>query len=132
MTITDTIGDMIARIRNGGMAKKAYVKTPDSLLRRSVLDVLKNEGFITDYSVEEVRKGVNEITIVLKYYKGENVIKKIERVSTPGRRVYAKKDEIPSVYNGLGISIISTPMGVMSNDQAREKNVGGEIICKVF
>ncbi|MDR2934059.1 MAG: 30S ribosomal protein S8 [Rickettsiales bacterium] len=132
MVMTDTIGDMLARIRNGGMAKKAFVKCPASSERKSILEVLKNEGFITSYSSEEIRKGVSELTIVLKYYKGENVIKKLERISKPGRRVYTESKDIPSVYNGLGVSIISTPAGVLSDKQAREKNVGGEIICKIF
>lgn len=132
MVMTDIIGDMLTRIRNGGMAKHAFVKCPNSSERRSVLSVLKNEGFITDYYVEDLSGAISELVIVLKYYNGKNVIKEIKRVSRPGRRVYAKCKDIPSVYNGLGVCIVSTPAGVLSGTDARKKNVGGEVICKVF
>jgi len=130
--MTDIIGDMIARIRNGGMAKHAFVRCPNSSERRSILSVLKKEGFITDYYEESLTDKISELVIVLKYYNGESVIKKIERVSRPGRRVYAKSKDIPSVYNGLGVCVVSTPLGVLSGADARSRNVGGEVICKVF
>ena len=130
--MTDIIGDMLTRIRNGGMAKHAFVRCPNSSERRSILNVLKNEGFITDYYEESLTEGKSELIIVLKYYNGENVIKRIERVSRPGRRVYTRCKDIPSVYNGLGVCVVSTPLGVLSGVEARGKNVGGEVICKVF
>lgn len=131
MVMTDVIGDMLTRIRNGGMAKHAFVRCPSSSERKSILSILKNEGFITDY-YEDISDSIPEIVVVLKYYKGDSVIKHIERISKPGRRVYAKCKDIPSVYNGLGVCIVSTPKGMLSDKEARSKNVGGEIVCKIF
>ena len=132
MSMTDPLGDMLTRIRNGQSAGKSTVEAPSSRLRINVLEVLKREGFIRDYSEFQVRDGVKSLTIELKYYEGEPVIRKISRVSTPGRRVYSKIKDLSRVYNGLGISIISTPRGVMSDAEARAANVGGEVLCQVF
>jgi len=130
--MTDTIGDMLTRIRNGARAKLVSVTTPFSNVRKGVLDVLKNEGFIADYEIAEARKGVKEIKISLKYANGENVIKSLKRVSTPGRRVYREADKIPPVMNGLGVAILSTSAGVLADYEARKQNVGGEVLCYVF
>lgn len=132
MAMSDPLGDMLTRIRNGQMAKKSSIIAPASKLRANVLEVLKREGFIRGYEQFENRPGVNELKIELKYAEGEPAIQEISRVSTPGRRVYSKIKDLNSVYNGLGISIISTPRGVMSDAEAREANVGGEVLCKVF
>ncbi|MEQ5774846.1 MULTISPECIES: 30S ribosomal protein S8 [unclassified Thalassospira] len=132
MSMTDPVGDMLTRIRNGQRVGKSNVVSPASKLRLGVLDVLQREGFIRGYSVSEIRKGVSEIAIELKYFEGNGVIKQIDRVSTPGRRVYSKIKDLPKVYNGLGIAVLSTPRGVLSDQEAREQNVGGEILCKVF
>lgn len=132
MQISDTIADMLARIRNGQMAKKELVACPSSKLRKAVLDVLKEEGFVTSYDEKELRAGVKELTITLRYFEGEGAIKEIKKVSKPGRRVYSKSDEIPAVMNGLGVAILSTAQGVMADHTAREKNLGGEVICTVF
>jgi len=132
MSMTDPLGDMLTRIRNGQRARKNTVVAPDSKLRLNVLDVLKREGYIRDYSSYEVRTGIREIKIELKYQEGDPVIREISRVSTPGRRVYSKIKDLPRVYNGLGISILSTPRGVMSDAEARAANVGGEVLCEVF
>ncbi|MHC8492860.1 30S ribosomal protein S8 [Thalassospira sp. SM2505] len=132
MSMTDPVGDMLTRIRNGQRVGKSSVVSPASKLRTGVLDVLQREGYIRGYNVSEIRKGVSEITIELKYFEGDAVIKQIDRVSTPGRRVYSKIKDLPKVYNGLGIAVLSTPKGVLSDQEAREQNVGGEILCKVF
>lgn len=132
MTMTDPLGDMLTRIRNGQRAGKTTVTSPASKLRANVLEVLKREGFIRDFSEREVRTGISEIDIELKYYEGDPVIREISRVSTPGRRVYSGVKKLPLVYDGLGISILSTPRGVLSDSEARDQNVGGEILCKVF
>jgi len=132
MAMIDPLGDMLTRIRNAQMRKKSKCGTPGSSLRSRVLDVLKNEGYIRDYSVTEFENGRTEFEIELKYYDGAPVIKTIERVSKPGRRVYASVDNLPRVANGLGVTIVSTPKGVMADYQAREANVGGEVLCKVF
>ncbi|MCT4552273.1 MAG: 30S ribosomal protein S8 [Alphaproteobacteria bacterium] len=132
MQISDTIADMLARIRNGQMAKKESVACPSSKLRKAVLEVLKEEGFITSYDEKELRAGVKELTITLRYFEGEGAIKEVKKVSKPGRRVYSKSAEIPAVMNGLGVAILSTAQGVMADHTAREKNLGGEIICTVF
>lgn len=132
MSMTDPLGDMIARIRNGGMAHKSYVTVPASNLRASVLDVLKREGYIRNYERVNVRQGIDEFKVELKYHENEMVIKEIERVSTPGRRVYSKVKDLPKFYNGLGIYVLSTPSGVMSDNEARKANLGGEVLCKVF
>jgi len=132
MSMTDPLGDMLTRIRNGQRARKSSVAAPASRFRKSVLDVLVREGYIRGYDEQEVRKGISELSIELKYHEGEPVISQIARVSTPGRRVYSGAKELPRVYNGLGISILSTPSGVMSDHEARQANVGGEVLCKVF
>ena len=132
MSMTDPLGDMLARIRNGQRANKSSVNSPASNLRVNVLEVLKREGYIRGYSKTDVRAGVSELTIELKYHEGKPVISKIARVSTPGRRVYSKISDLSRVANGLGISILSTPRGVMSDMEARTANVGGEVLCQVF
>ncbi|MSP80729.1 MAG: 30S ribosomal protein S8 [Rhodospirillales bacterium] len=132
MAMTDPIGDMLTRIRNGQHARLSEITVPASRFRGEVLDVLKREGFIRDFAVAEIRPGINEIRIELKYHEGDPVIREISRVSRPGRRVYSKIKELNKVYNGLGISILSTPRGVMSDAEARAANVGGEILCRVF
>lgn len=132
MAMTDPLGDMLTRIRNGQRVGKASVTTPASKLRANVLDALKREGYIRGYETHSVRTGISEIKIELKYYDGAPVIREISRVSKPGRRVYSKIKDLPKVSNGLGVSILSTPRGVLSDTEARELNVGGEILCKVF
>lgn len=132
MSVTDTLGDMLSRIRNAGLARKRTVVTPASSLRANVLDVLVKEGYIRGYEKVQVRPGINEFKIELKYYEGLPVIKEIQRVSKPSRRVYSKVKDLPKFYNGLGIYILSTPSGVMSDHEARAANVGGEVLCKVF
>ncbi len=132
MTMTDPVGDMLTRIRNGQRASKDTVSSPASNLRSNVLEVLKREGYIRGYSQQEIGTGIRELSIELKYHEGDPVIREIKRVSKPGRRVYSKIKDLPRVYNGLGISILSTPQGVMSDTEARTANVGGEIICMVF
>ena len=132
MTMTDPLSDMLTRIRNGQRAQKETVLSPASRLRANVLDVLKREGFIRGFSEREVRPGIAEIEIELKYHEGDPVIREISRVSTPGRRVYSGVKDLPLVYDGLGISILSTPRGVLSDSEARDQNVGGEVLCQVF
>ena len=132
MTMTDPLGDMLTRIRNGQRARKSMVTSPASRLRTNVLEVLKREGFIRSFSQREVRRGISEIEIELKYHEGDPVIREISRVSKPGRRVYSGIKELPRVYDGLGISILSTPRGVLSDSEARDQNVGGEVLCRVF
>ncbi|MBR83688.1 MAG: 30S ribosomal protein S8 [Magnetovibrio sp.] len=132
MSMTDPLGDMLTRIRNGQRARKDTISTPNSRLRANVLDVLKREGYIRDYTRREVRPGIAEVDIQLKYHEGEPVIREISRVSTPGRRVYSKIKDLQRVYNGLGIAILSTPRGVLSDAEARDMNVGGEVLCQVF
>jgi small subunit ribosomal protein S8 len=132
MTMTDPLGDMLTRIRNAQLRKSNKVSTPGSRLRRNVLDVLQSEGYIRGYSTVDYDNGRSEFEIELKYYDGEPVIREIERVSRPGRRVYASVKTIPRVANGLGVSILSTPKGVMSDSDARDQHVGGEVLCRVF
>jgi len=132
MALSDPLGDMLTRIRNGQRARMSSVESPASKLRTSVLEVLKREGYIRGYAQEEVRPGVSNLKIELKYHEGEPVIKQIARVSKPGRRVYSKINDLQRVYNGLGIAILSTPRGVMSDNEARAANVGGEVLCRVF
>lgn len=132
MPMTDPLGDMLTRIRNGQRANMPVVNSPASRLRSNVLEVLKREGFIRDFSTQEVRPGISEISIELKYHEGEPVIREINRVSKPGRRVYSRIKDLGRVYDGLGISILSTPRGVLSDAEARDANVGGEVLCKVF
>ncbi len=130
--MTDPLGDLLTRIRNAQQARKATVQSPASKIRANVLEVLQREGYIRGYSREEVRPGVAELTIELKYVDGEPVIREITRISKPGRRVYSRITDLPRVYNGLGISILSTPKGVMSDNEARAANLGGEVLCRVF
>jgi small subunit ribosomal protein S8 len=132
MSMSDPMGDMLTRIRNGQQARKSIVVAPASRFRSSVLDVLKREGYIRGFSELESRPGISEIKIELKYHEGDPVIREIKRISTPGCRVYSKIKDLPRIYNGLGISIISTPRGVMSDAEARAANVGGEVLCRVF
>ncbi|HEX8826791.1 MAG: 30S ribosomal protein S8 [Xanthobacteraceae bacterium] len=131
MSLNDPLGDLLSRIRNAQMRNKSKVSSPNSRLRESVLDVLKNEGYIRGYAVVE-RDGRSEIEIELKYFDGEPVIREIERVSKPGRRVYTSVKNMPRINNGLGVTIVSTPKGVMADHDARDANVGGEILCTVF
>lgn len=132
MIVNDPIGDMLTRIRNGQRALKSKILCPDSRARRVVLDILQQEGYIRGYTVENLRKDINNITIELKYFEGLPVIKTISRVSKPGRRVYAPTDKIGTVHSGLGILIVSTSSGVMTDTNAKAKGIGGEVICKVF
>ncbi len=132
MSMSDPLGDMLTRIRNAQHARLTVCTAPASNLRVNVLDVLKREGFIRGFSKEEVRPGIAQLRIELKYSEGQPVIKEISRVSRPGRRVYSKIKELPRVYSGLGVSILSTPRGVMSDVEARAANVGGEVLCRVF
>ena len=132
MQLNDPLGDLIARITNAQMRKKPKVSTPGSRLRASVLDVLKNEGFIRGYAQVDHQDGRSELEIELKYFDGEPVIREISRVSKPGRRVYVAMRNLPRINNGLGVAILSTPKGVMSDTDARAQNVGGEILCQVF
>ncbi len=132
MSLSDPLGDMLTRIRNAYGRKKTKVSTPASSLRVRVLEVLKSEGYIRDFAKVDYENGKSELEIELKYYEGQSVIREIARVSKPGRRVYVSVKSIPSVANGLGISILSTPKGVMADHQAREQNVGGEVLCQVF
>ena len=132
MSVNDPLGDMLTRIRNAQMRRKNKVSTPISKLRERVLDVLADEGYIRGYARVDYNGGKSEFEIELKYFDGEPVIKDIKRVSTPGRRVYSSVKNLPTVANGLGVSILSTPKGVMSDSQARNENVGGEILCSVF
>ncbi len=129
--MNDPLGDLLTRIRNAQMRNKSKVSSPMSRLRESVLDVLKSEGYIRGYAVVE-KDGRSEIEIELKYFDGEPVIREIERVSKPGRRVYTSVRNLPRVNNGLGVAIVSTPKGVMADHEARDANVGGEVLCTVF
>ena len=130
--VNDPLGDLLTRIRNGQSARLSAVSSPSSKHRISVLEVLKREGYIRGFSREQVRPGISELKIELKYVDGEPVIREISRVSKPGRRIYSKLVDLPRVYNGLGISILSTPRGVMSDNEARVAKVGGEVLCRVF
>jgi small subunit ribosomal protein S8 len=132
MSMSDPLGDMLTRIRNAQRSRQTSCVAPASKLRANVLDVLKREGYIRGFSAEELRPGVAQLRIELKYNEGEPVIKEIHRVSKPGRRVYSKIKELPRVYAGLGVSILSTPRGVLSDNEARAANVGGEVLCRVF
>ena len=132
MTLTDPIGDMFSRIRNGQMRSLSSVDIPSSNFRQNILRILKDEGFIKDYYIEKSENNKISLKINLKYYEGDPVIKEIKRISKPGRRVYSRANSIPKILNGLGMAIISTSQGVMSDMEARKNNVGGEIICKVF
>jgi small subunit ribosomal protein S8 len=133
MAITDPIGDLLSRIRNGQLRGMAKIKSPNSRLRIRLLDVLQAEGFIRGYAEVELKTtGQRELEIELKYHEGKPVIRELKRVSTPGRRVYASVKELKPHRQGLGVSIVSTPQGVMTDTNAREKNVGGEVLCQVF
>ncbi len=131
MAMTDPLGDMLTRIRNGQQAKKDAVMTPASTLRARVLEVLQREGYIRGFSEDETGKH-KQLRIELKYFEGEPAIKHVARVSKPGRRVYSGSKELPVVRNGLGITIVSTPRGVLSDAEARSQNVGGEVLAEVF
>jgi small subunit ribosomal protein S8 len=132
MSMNDPLGDMLTRIRNASMRGKSTVRTPASKIRKWVLDVLKAEGYIRGYEEVSSERGLPELDISLKYFDGQPVIRELRRVSTPGRRVYTGVKELPQVRQGLGIAIVSTPKGVMSDAQARTVNVGGEVLCTVF
>ena len=132
MSMSDPLGDMITRIRNAQRSRHTVCVAPASKLRANVLEALKREGFIRGYAAEELRPGVAQLRIELKYSEGEPVIKEITRVSKRGRRVYSKIKELPRVYAGLGVSILSTPRGVLSDGEARAANVGGEVLFRVF
>ena len=132
MSFTDPIGDMITRIRNAQMRLLNKVQIPSSKFRVKILDVLKQEGYISDYKILSDQKNKNNISVDLKYDNGLPVIKEIKRVSKPGRRIYARANSIPKIKNGLGLAIVSTSKGIMTDNDARNQNVGGEIICRVF
>ena len=132
MSMNDPLGDMLTRIRNAQMRGKSTVASPASKLRAWVLDVLASEGYIRGYEKKTTENGQGELVISLKYFEGAPVIRELKRVSKPGRRVYMGVKDIPSVRNGLGVSIVSTPKGVMSDAAARSANVGGEVLCTVF
>ena len=132
MALTDPIGDMFSRIRNGQMRLLNSIEIPSSSFRKNILEVLKNEGYIKDYYIEKSENNKINLKINLKYYEGDPVIKEIKRISKPGRRIYSRANSIPKVMNGLGLAILSTPKGVMTDTEAKKNNVGGEIICKVF
>jgi len=132
MTLVAPIGDMLTRIRNGQMRSLNKINIPFSNFRLKILDVLKKEGYIIDFNIDNGEKKIKFLSVDLKYYEGQPVIKEIKRVSKPGRRVYSKATSIPKVLNGLGLAILSTSKGVMSDVEAVKNNLGGEIICKVF
>ena len=131
MTLADPIGDMITRIRNAQLRELYHVKIPNSKFREKILEVLKQEGYIANYKISSENKK-ETLQVDLKYHKGFPVIKEIKRVSKPGRRIYAKAGSIAKIQNGLGLAIVSTSMGIMSDNDAKTKNIGGEIICRVF
>ena len=132
MTLTDPIGDMFSRIRNGQLRSLNSIIVPSSKFRKNILEILKNEGYISDYFIEKTLNNKTTLKVSLKYYEGDPVIKEIKRISKPGRRVYSRANSIPKVMNGLGLAILSTSKGVMSDTEARKKNIGGEVICRVF
>ncbi|MBV8121783.1 MAG: 30S ribosomal protein S8 [Alphaproteobacteria bacterium] len=132
MSMSDPLGDMLTRIRNGQRARQAVIVSPASKMRANVLEVLKREGYIRGFGREDLRPGVAELKIELKYVDGEPAIREIARVSKPGRRIYSHLADLPRSYNGLGIVILSTPRGVLSDNEARAANVGGEVLCRVF
>ncbi len=132
MSLSDPIGDMFTRIRNGQMRLLNSVDVPASNFRSKILEVLKSEGYISNYILEKSEKNKKTLKVSLKYFEGIPVIKEIKRVSKPGRRIYSKATSIPKIQNGLGLAILSTPKGVMSDNDARKNNLGGEIICRVF
>lgn len=132
MSINDPLGDMLTRIRNAQQRGKSTVSSPSSRLRERVLEVLQAEGYIRSFRVTQQGNGQAELEVELKYFDGEPVIRELKRVSKPGRRVYASVTDLPTIYNGLGVAIMSTSKGVMSDSDAREQNVGGEVLCTVF
>ena len=132
MTLADPIGDMLTRIRNGQMRSLTKIVIPFSNFRLKILEVLKKEGYIINFSIDKGENNKKLLLVDLKYYEGQPVIREIKRISKPGRRVYSRATSIPKIQNGLGLAIISTPQGVMSDIEARKNNIGGEIICKVF
>ena len=132
MTFVDPIGDMLTRIRNGQMRSLNKISIPFSVFRSKILEVLKKEGYIINFSIDTANKNKKLLLVDLKYYEGQPVIREIKRISKPGRRVYSRANSIPKVMNGLGLAILSTPKGVMTDANAKKNNVGGEIICKVF
>jgi len=132
MNLVDPIGDMLTRIRNGQMRSLNKIKTPFSKFRFKILEVLKKEGYIIDFYLEENKEKIKSIVVALKYYEGQPVIKEIKRISKPGRRVYSRAVSVPKVKNGLGLAILSTSKGVMSDSDAIKNNLGGEIICRIF
>ena len=132
MALTDPIGDMFSRIRNGQMRSLSSINVPASNFRLKILEVLKNEGYISNFFIEKTENNKKNLKVDLKYYEGNPVIKEIKRISKPGRRIYSRADSIPKIQNGLGLAIVSTSIGIMSDNDARTKNVGGEIICRVF
>jgi len=132
MTLVDPVGDMLTRIRNGQMRSLNKINIPFSNFRLKILEVLKKEGYIIDFNIDNSKEKIKFLFVDLKYYEGQPVIKEIKRVSKPGRRVYSKATSIPKVLNGLGLAILSTSKGVMSDTDAIKNNLGGEIICKVF
>ena len=132
MSLNDPISDMIARIKNGLMRAKTKIEMPSSNYKIKILEVLKSEGFIINFSLTDSANNKQNLLIDLKYHSGSPVINNIERISKPGRRVYSRANSIPKVMNGLGLAILSTPKGVMSDTEARKNNVGGEIICRIF
>tara|TARA_Y100001970_G_C14226619_1_gene856072 strand:+ start:69 stop:467 length:399 start_codon:yes stop_codon:yes gene_type:complete len=132
MTFVDPIGDMLTRIRNGQMRSLNKISIPFSVFRSKILEVLKNEGYIINFGIDKGEKNKKLLLVDLKYYEGQPVIREIKRVSKPGRRVYSKATSIPRVHNGLGLAILSTSKGVMSDSEAIKHNLGGEIICRVF
>ena len=132
MTLVDPVGDMLTRIRNGQMRSLNKINIPFSNFRLKILEVLKKEGYIIDFNIDNGKEKIKFLSVDLKYYEGQPVIKEIKRVSKPGRRVYSKATSIPKVLNGLGLAILSTSKGVMSDTDAIKNNLGGEIICKVF
>ena len=132
MTFTDPVGDMFSRIRNGQMRFLNSIVIPSSNFRKNILEILKKEGYIKDFFIEKKENNKISLKIALKYYEGDPVIKEIKRISKPGRRVYSRATSIPKVMNGLGLAILSTSIGVMSDSDARKNNLGGEVICRVF
>jgi small subunit ribosomal protein S8 len=132
MSMSDPLGDMLARIRNAQQANKSVVESPWSKLRESVCAVLKSEGYIRDYSTKDLDNNKRNLIIELKYSEGKGAIREMRRVSKPGRRIYSPAGDMPRYYNGLGITVVSTPKGVMADHEARAANVGGEVLCQVF
>ena len=132
MSLSDPIGDMIARVKNAQARNHKKVELPSSNFKKKIADILKNEGFIKDFKVDDKEKNKSTLSLELKYYSGNPVISAFERVTKPGRRIFSSADGLPKINNGLGIAIVSTPKGVMTDIDARKQKVGGEIICKVF